>query len=171
MSDSGAPASLPSNGTPLARGVRRGEFVAAAALLVQFLLGMVSNLFVTIPDQHPGAKAGEYFGGVAAGIGWALADGGPWLALHAGLGLALVLVSIGLVVQAARLGDRRHLVLTAAAALVILGAGFNGASFINYGLDASSLIMAILWALAMACYLVLLYLPGPGPIRASGRSR
>ncbi|ALE06470.1 hypothetical protein AL755_15045 [Arthrobacter sp. ERGS1:01] len=169
MSDSGAPASLPAASTALARGVRRGEFVAAAALLAQYLLGMVDNLFVTIPDQHPGAKAGEYFGGVAAGIGWALSDGGPWLALHAGLGLALVVVGIGLVVQTARMGDRRHLVLTAVAALFILGAGFNGASFINYGLDVSSLIMAILWALAMACYLLLLYLPGPGQTRPARR--
>jgi hypothetical protein len=37
-------------------------------------------------------------------------------------------------------------------------AGFNGASFVNYGHDISSLIMSVLWALAVACYLTGLYL-------------
>lgn len=43
-------------------------------------------------------------------------------------------------------------------ALFIVGAGFNGASFVNYGHDVSSLIMAVLWALALTCYLTGLYL-------------
>ena len=42
--------------------------------------------------------------------------------------------------------------------MFIVGAGFNGASFLNYGHDVSSLIMAVLWALALACYLTGLYL-------------
>ena len=50
-------------------------------------------------------------------------------------------------------------------ALCIVGAGFNGASFLNYGHDVSSLIMAMLWALALACYLTGLYLAAV----ASGR--
>jgi len=39
-------------------------------------------------------------------------------------------------------------------ALTIIGAGFNGLSFLTYGKDFSSMIMAGLWALALACYLV-----------------
>ena len=38
-------------------------------------------------------------------------------------------------------------------ALAILGAGFNGASFVDYGHNFSSMIMAGLWALALACYI------------------
>jgi hypothetical protein len=38
-------------------------------------------------------------------------------------------------------------------ALAIIGAGFNGISFLNYGHAFSSMIMAGLWALALACYL------------------
>jgi len=34
-------------------------------------------------------------------------------------------------------------------ALAIVGAGFNGASFLNYGHAFSSMIMAGLWALAL----------------------
>jgi hypothetical protein len=52
-------------------------------------------------------------------------------------------------------------------ALAILGAGFNGASFLDYGHDFSSMIMAGLWALALACYLAGVLLaarrPRPGP--------
>jgi hypothetical protein len=38
-------------------------------------------------------------------------------------------------------------------ALAIIGAGSNGASFLDYGHAFSSMIMAGLWALALACYL------------------
>ena len=38
-------------------------------------------------------------------------------------------------------------------ALAIVGAGFNGASFLDYGRAFSSMIMTGLWALALACYL------------------
>jgi hypothetical protein len=34
----------------------------------------------------------------------------------------------------------------------IIGAGFNGASFLNYGNAVNSFIMAALWALATTCY-------------------
>jgi hypothetical protein len=43
-------------------------------------------------------------------------------------------------------------------ALAILGAAFNGVSFLNYGHAFTSMIMAGLWALALACYITGLYL-------------
>ncbi len=46
---------------------------------------------------------------------------------------------------------------SAAGALAIVGAAFNGVSFLNYGHDFSSLTMAGLWALALACYLTGLF--------------
>jgi hypothetical protein len=66
---------------------------ACALLLVQYLLGMVVNVYVVLPVSHPGTGA------------------------------------------------------------AIIGAGFNGASFVNYGHAFSSMTMAGLWALALACYL------------------
>jgi hypothetical protein len=44
-------------------------------------------------------------------------------------------------------------------ALFILGAGFNGASFPNYNEDANSYVMALLFAAAVLCYIVLVALP------------
>jgi hypothetical protein len=48
-----------------------------------------------------------------------------------------------------------HVVL---GALAILGAAFNGVSFLNYGHAFSSMIMAGLRALALACYLTGMFL-------------
>jgi hypothetical protein len=42
----------------------RNQFLGTLVfLIVQFLLGMAVNLFVTIPTNHPGANPPEYFGG------------------------------------------------------------------------------------------------------------
>lgn len=43
----------------------------------------------------------------------------------------------------------------------MIGAGFNGASFINYGHDFSSLLMSVGFLLALVSYLVGLYLTAP----------
>jgi len=45
----------------------------------------------------------------------------------------------------------------------LTGAGFNGASFLYYGHAFSSMIMAGLWALALACYLAGLFLAARNP--------
>ncbi|HEX3516564.1 MAG TPA: hypothetical protein VHT26_21440 [Trebonia sp.] len=44
--------------------------------------------------------------------------------------------------------------------LAVIGAAFNGVSFVNYGQAFSSMIMAVLWALALGCYVA-------GAIRAA----
>lgn len=71
--------------------VRRVEMALCFLLLVQFLFGMAVNLFVKIPDDHPGTNPTEYFSGVAQSVTWATSNGGLWLASHAGTGLLLVL--------------------------------------------------------------------------------
>ena len=45
--------------------IRPGFLAALLMLMIQFLLGMAVNLFVTIPTDHPGARPSEYFSGVA----------------------------------------------------------------------------------------------------------
>src|ERR1700722_18584851 len=73
--------------------MRRMSLGMAIALLVQYGLGMVVNLYVTVPARDQG-------GGVFTAIGRALANGPAGLAVHAGLGLLLLAGAINLVVRA-----------------------------------------------------------------------
>ena len=134
------------------------NLIACLLLLVQYLLGMVANLYVTLPAHHPGAKASNYFAGITSGVAWVIPHGAGWVAAHAALGLALVLAALADIVFTWRRGSRLVTATAVAGALFIIGAGFNGASFLNYGNNISSIIMAGLWALALACYLTGLYL-------------
>ncbi len=139
-------------------------------LLGQFALGIATNLYVKIPAKHPGAHAGGYFSGLAQGIGWVIPNGAVVLAAHAALGLALILVGLDLLVVSivTKSLARRAGVVSAhlVGVLAIIGAGFNGVSFLNYSHNVSSLVMALLFALAVACYVVALYLLPPRAVTA-----
>jgi hypothetical protein len=111
-------------------------------LAVQFLIGMVVNLFVQLPSAHPGVGASNYFQGVVQGVAWAL--------VHAPLALLL----IGLAIASRR---RAWIVTSLLGWLGIMAAGFNGASFLNYGHDFSSLIMSIGFLLAVISYAIGFY--------------
>ncbi len=131
---------------------------ALVMLIAQFLLGMAVNLFVKIPDQHPGANPPEYFSGVAQSVTWAILHGNLLLAIHAGFGFVLVVAAIGTLVQS--IGSRRRgLVVSAVFGFIgVLGAGFNGGSFLNYHQDFSSMLMATGFAIAVVSYSVGLYI-------------
>lgn len=130
---------------------------ALGMLIIQFLLGMVVNLFVTIPTNHAGANPPEYFSGVVTSVSWAIFHGGPWLTLHAVWGLLIVLGAAGTMAQAIRMGGGTRITLATLGFIGVLGAGFNGGSFLNYNQDVSSMLMAVGFALATACYAALLY--------------
>jgi hypothetical protein len=129
------------------------NLAACVLLLVQYLLGMVVNLYVDLPDHHPGAGASDYFSGAAAGLAWLISNGPAWASAHAALGMALATLALAAMVLAWRRSGTAGRAASVIGALAIIGAGFNGTSFLNYGHDFSSLIMAGLWALALACYL------------------
>ena len=143
------------------------NFGACLLLLVQYLLGMAVNLYVTLPGRHPGAGAGNYLAGLASGLAWVIPDGPAWAAAHAAFGLALVLAALGAIALTRRQGGRAAMVASVLGALAIVGAGFNGMSFLNYRHDFSSMIMAGLWALALACYITGLFLAARRLIQGS----
>src|SRR5215470_478430 len=105
------------------------DLAACLLLIAQFLLGMVVNLWVTVPAHHPDAGAHNFFAGAASAIVWVIPHGPPWLALHAALGLALVVAAFASIAWAPAMGSRLYTAAAVLAALAILGAGFNGASF------------------------------------------
>lgn len=125
---------------------------ACVLLAIQYLLGMAVNVFVVLPSRHPGAGASNYFAGAADSLAWVITSGPGWAAAHAVLGMALAAAALASIALARRQDGRLALALSVLGALAIVGAGFNGASFVTYGHAFSSLIMAGLWALAVACY-------------------
>jgi hypothetical protein len=123
-------------------------------LAAQFLLGMAVNLFVTIPTNHPGANPPEYFSGVYHSVSWAITSASSplLLLLHASIGLALVVFAIALLISA--IGSRKGSWIAVAIIgfIGVLGAGFNGGSFLNYNKDFSSMLMSVGFILAMVTY-------------------
>ena len=129
------------------------NLAACALLLIQYLLGMVVNVYVVLPGRHPGAGAGDYFSGAADGLAWLITDGPAWAAAHAALGMALAAAALAAVALSWRQGSTAGRAAAVVGALAVIGAGFNGVSFVDYGHAFSSIIMAGLWALALTCYL------------------
>ena len=151
MSDSG-PAQARSTAVPTGQLdiVRRMSLGMAVALLVQYALGMVVNLYVTLPARDQG-------GGLLAAVGRAFANGPAAVAIHAGLGLLLILGGINLVVRSALSRHRPLIWLSAISLLSILGAALNGAAFVNSGSNGPSLGMALLTGVALLCSVLSLY--------------
>lgn len=146
----------------MARELRNGYLGVLVTLVIQFLLGMAVNLFVTIPADHPGSNPPEYFSGVVQSVTWAILHGPLLLVLHAGLGLLLVILGFRLLVLAIQSRLRPAIITAAIGALGMLGAGFNGGSYLNYHKDFSSMLMASFFAIALTAYVVGLWaLPGP----------
>ncbi len=146
--------------TKRARSVLLRPIAAITLLLlaVQFLIGMLVNLFVTVPTIHPGANAPEYFSGVVQGVLWVLGHGDLWLLLHAITGLLLFLASLILMVLAIMARRRAWIITSILGFLGVVAAGFNGASFLNYGHNLSSLLMSIGFLVAVIPYAIGFYI-------------
>jgi membrane-associated PAP2 superfamily phosphatase len=142
--------------TPTRAGVRPLLLATILMLLVQASFGMAVNLEVAVPARHSGARPSNYLTGSVKSLGWAIGHGAAALAVHAALGLALIVVAFAAGVVAFRHASRSVAILTALGGLLVLGAGFNGASFLDFGHDTSSLIMALLCFSAIAAYVVAL---------------
>ena len=140
--------------------------IMIAALLAQLMLGMATNLFVAIPARHPGANPKNYFAGAGHSVGWAITSGLLPLAAHVIVGIVLIVAGFVLIAVAASSGHRGVLIASIFGALFILGAAFNGASFLNFDDDLSSMIMAGLFAAALACYVVVLFQLNDAPAPA-----
>jgi hypothetical protein len=139
------------------RALRVLASMAFFLLLAQFLIGMRVNLFVRIPQVHPGSKGPDYFLRLLQGVPWAVLHGQLPLQVHAALGLLLVLGALVMVVLAVISRRRAWVIASVLGAIGVIGAGFNGGSFLNYGHDFSSMLMALGFAVAIGSYAVGLY--------------
>ncbi len=132
--------------------LRMSSLVLVVMLIVQFILGMVYNLYGTAPTS---TKSIGLFSS-------------PDLALHVVLGILLFLAAVGQLVQAIGARHRLSIWLSAIGLLSILGAGFAGLGFTGSGAAGASLGMSLAFAVALACYVVLVFaLPSPASARSS----
>ena len=94
-------------------------------------------------------------------VGRALIRGGLGLTSHAVIGVIPGLLSVTLLVLGIR--TRRHVwvVTTVLGWIGVFAAGFNGASFLNYSHDFSSLLMTIGFLLALISYALGVYYTKP----------
>jgi hypothetical protein len=125
-------------------------------ILVQSAVGMAVNLYVSVPGHHPGAHPSEYFTGSARSIEWAMSHGAIVLVIHAILGFLLVVMVCNTVIRLLKLHRRSVNAWAVLGALFVIGAGFNGASFLDFANNISSLVMALLALASIACYVVVL---------------
>src|SRR5260370_15154102 len=111
----------------------RSQFLGTLVfLIIQFLLGMAVNLFVTIPTNHPGANPPEYFGGVVQSVTWAILHGHVLLIIHASLRLLLVLNAMGLLLAAIRARARDLITVASFGLLRGLAPGFHEHNFLTF---------------------------------------
>ena len=116
-------------------------------LIIQFILGMIYNLY------GKGPTATESVGRFSS----------PVLALHVILFFLLVIAAVGQLIRAVGARHRLTLWTSAVGLLAILAAGFAGIGFIGNGDDGASLGMSLAFAVALAAYVVLIFaLASPG---------
>ena len=130
-----------------ARSRLRGSSMGALTMLVlQFVLGVGVNLYIS-PAK--------------GGVGEAFSNG-PLLAIHAVLGLLLIIAAIDLLVRAIRAHHRPVTVVSAIGLLAIIGAASNGISFLSSQQNGPSLGMTVATGVAILCYgLALRFLSSP----------
>lgn len=128
-------------------------------VILQIAAGMVVNLYTSVPRHHPGARPRTYLTGSLRSVAWALSSGPVALAVHTALGLAVVAMAIVLAVHAV-VNRAGWVTLTSVlGAAMVVGAAFNGASFLDFGNQTVSLLIMALLALgSLSCYLVSAFL-------------
>jgi hypothetical protein len=136
-----APAATPEQRSDRWReNLARGNLAAAIMLL---------NLYVTLPTAGRGGR----------GIGDAFSSG-PALAVHAVLGLLLILTALSMIIRSVIARHRASIVTSAVGLLAILAAAGYGASFTRDGSAAASLGMALATGVALLSYIIGLFVTG-----------
>src|SRR5215468_2057321 len=130
-------------------GLRQANLAVLIMLIVQFALGIGVNLYVSLPAAGQPGHA-SWFGN------------GAVLALHAALGMLLILAAIFVLVRAIRARYVTLIVTSAAGLVAVLLAAFFGSGFTDKLTDGYSLGMALATAVALACYAIGLFAAGGG---------
>jgi hypothetical protein len=138
--------------TAIARvtGLRINAFAATVMLLLQYSLG----IWVNIDSTLPGADKGAGFWGAFLD---SITNGPVTLALHAVLGSLLVVSAVTLTMRAVRTRRSLWIVLATIGLTSILIAWLSGVRFVDTQSATPSLLMALCTALAIFCYVLVLF--------------
>jgi hypothetical protein len=141
MTSSSTPATAESADRARLMSRLRGSSLGALVMLIlQFSVGIGVTLYIE-PEK--------------GGFGEAFSNG-PLLAIHAVLGLLLIIAAIGQLVLAIRARHGVIIALSAIGLVAIAAAASSGSSFLSDHAEGSSLGMALATAVAMLCYAVCL---------------
>jgi hypothetical protein len=121
-------------------------------LAIQFILGMILNLFVSLPKTYPG-QTGNYFSRAVHGFGWAISNGGGIvLLLHVVVAILLLLASLSLMIRTAYAKNGFWVGISIVGAIGVILALTNGLAFIGYDSDVASFVMAMGFITATLAY-------------------
>jgi len=131
--------------------------VMLVLLILQFMSGMVTNLYVQIPDSvsNQPTQGREFYAVWGSALRWTLAHGSLFLRLHVILGVLLLLLS--LVIMGSAIASRRGVwvLYSILGWLMTTGAAINGMFFLSYGQhNLNSLIMSFAFIGASAFYVI-----------------
>jgi hypothetical protein len=146
--------------SPAARQARRrsalrtNSAAISVMLLAQYGLGMGVNLYAQVPAADRGA-------GLAAALGRALTSQPTVLAVHAVLGLLMLVAGVSVVTRAILARHRRAIAASATGLASIAAAAVSGAAFVSNQQANASMAMAVLTGVALLCYLANLLVVGP----------
>ena len=135
--------------------VRMASLGAVAMLILQFILGMIYNLYGTAPTAK---KSIGLFSS-------------PVIALHVILGILLFVAAAVLLIRAIGARQGLSIGLSAVGLVAIVVSGFAGLAFAGNGANSASLNMSIAFAVALACYVALLVVLAPAPAAAHALAR
>jgi hypothetical protein len=141
-------------------GLRTNSFAISVMLLVQYGLGMGVNLYAQVPAADQGS-------GIIAALGRALTSQPVVLAVHAALGLLMLVAGVTVLARAILARHRLAIASSVVGLAAIAAAAFGGATFVSSGQDGASMAMAILTGVALLCYLANLLMVSPlatGPV-------
>lgn len=128
--------------------VKKQSLGMVVGLSLQYLLGIVNNLYVQFPDT----KSEEVI--------WKFAWSQITIALHIILGVGLIAGAIALVVASYKNKLKSWLLPAWAGLISVLAAFIFGALFVDFQNDAYSLLMAVFFITAIFSYVWGIYKSG-----------
>jgi hypothetical protein len=134
----------PSQASQLAR-LRMASFGAVTMLIIEFILGMIYNLYGTAPTA---SKSIGLFSS-------------PVLALHVIMSILLLVAAVMLLVRSIGARHRLTIWMSALGLAAIVAAGFAGLGYTGSGAAGASLGMSLAFAVSLACYVVIILAASP----------